>query len=831
MFRITDFVQFDKTGRALCPCCQSEPKHYSKKNLSLVPNGGGAYKCHRGCTPEQIRESLGQHPKPVEQKAVPPQKGEVKFYSKQEVCTMSDALIGFSEGKSWLSRRGISTEQIASHKLGLFITPSGQKAISIPYPVGNRYLLKYALVDWGTGAYQFRQPGISKQLWVAKNGTGDTFLCEGEWDAIALAELLKDTNYRVITGSNGAGTVPEGLPPDGQIFIFYDCDEAGQKGAEIVAKAVGARAKICQVPYIPIDGEKAIPKGYDVRDAIQRGATVANFMDAVSQGGAFEEVITTLLESPARDELVHTPPQSNPKQLQLQSLRQLYAHRLRKNLRGYQVERDGKVIYPDYLYLECLEQDGIVIAKDKAIDLFNFFASANEYDPVAEYLNKCYEQYRNSTVSLLEEASTRYFHTDKPIYDTYLRKTLIGAVKRTFEPGCKFDTALVLFGNQGYGKSTFWRVLAGKWFDDTVNGFDQNEVQKLHHFWIEELGEIDRIQNKNDVSIVKAFLSRQTDAFRPVFERTTSKFPRRFIIVGSTNKQEILLDPTGDRRFWIIPITQPIDNDLARAERDQLWAAAVALYRAGEDCFLPKELEAIREEENQQFRAEDPWHEVIADYVSDKHDLRTGEILTDLLQIPLERQDRRAQMRVADILRCLGWTKRHSRQGKIWEKPPTVVTVVTDARKQDTVSDKGRDYLNDKVVTNYPLGSPIGNLPSDPVTTVTTVTTSHPNKTKRENLETGDQELLTRYHAQEAEQERLRANLQVGDKVLIRNEREFQKRFPKADLTTLPNTFQVTKILAGAEVMIWGDKSSWKVRRDWLTVPNWDVDDDWSGIA
>ncbi len=820
MFRITDFIEFDRAGRALCPSCQSDPaKRYTKKNLSLVPNTDGAYKCHKGCTPEQIRDSLGANPKPIPVAQKPPAvtPKEAKLYSRSEILEMSAVLQGDYRARCWLEGRGIGKEEIVKHELGLLVLPSGDEAIAIPYEIKGGYLVKYALVNWQTGTYQFRQPGISKMLWSAKRGS-PYFLCEGEWDVIALAKLLKDTPYGVITGSNGAGTVPNGLPTEGDIYIFYDLDEAGRKGAEAVAKAVGNCAKICQVPYIPIDGETEIPKGYDVRDAIQRGATVANFLEAVKQGKAFEEVRTTVLDS-ARDEV---PPQTNPKQLQLQVLRRMYAHRLRKNLRGYQVERDGKVICPDYLYLECLEQDGIIISKDKAIDLFNFFASENQYDPVAEYLNRCYEQYGDSTVSLLDNASSRYFHTDKPIYDIYLRKTLIGAVKRTFEPGCKFDTALVLFGNQGYGKSTFWRVLAGNWFDDTVNGFDQNEVQKLHHFWIEELGEIDKIQNKNDVSIVKAFLSRQTDAFRPVFERTTSKFPRKFIIVGSTNKQEILLDPTGDRRFWIIPITQTIDNDLARAERDQLWAAAVALYKAGEDCFLPTELEAVREQENQQFRADDPWQEAIADYCKDKQDLRTGEILTDLLQIPLERQDRRAQMRVADILRSLGWTKKHIRNGKIWEKPPTVVTVVSDARKQDTVSDKGSDYLNNKVVTNYPLGSPIENSACDPVTTVTL---ANSRLEILENLPCADDQndLMTRYAIQQAEQEALRANLQQGDKVLLFNTREFLKRFPRVEVNSLPSVWTVQSLIGDNEVFVKAGRQSFKVRRDWLTVPTWEV--------
>jgi predicted P-loop ATPase len=357
------------------------------------------------------------------------------------------------------------------------------------------------------------------------------------------------------------------------------------------------------------------------------------------------------------------------KQQEIKNLRAIYAKRLRVNVRGSQVELDKIPIKPDYLYLECLEKYGLNVGKELIVDAFLMFANEQEYDPVRDYLDQCYENYGDSTIHLLENASTRYLGTQEPIYNTYLKKTLVAAVKRTHEPGCKFDTAIVFQGGQGLGKSTFWRVLAGDaFFDDNVQGFDRDDQQKLHKFWIEELGEIDKISNKNDVSVIKAFLSRQYDTFRVPFGRSSNSYARKFIIVGSTNKVEFLQDSTGDRRFWVIPLPKPVDLEALRIERDQLWAAAVALYKQGETIYLPKEQDEQRNEINKIFRADDPWEEAIAEFLRFETETKITDILANCLKIDIERHDRRSQTRVAEVLRALGWEKQHTRNGKIWKK-------------------------------------------------------------------------------------------------------------------------------------------------------------------
>jgi predicted P-loop ATPase len=165
---------------------------------------------------------------------------------------------------------------------------------------------------------------------------------------------------------------------------------------------------------------------------------------------------------------------------------------------------------------------------------------------------------------------------------------------------------------------------------------------------------------------VKAFLSQGTDLFRVPYGKATEAFPRRGIIVGSTNRSAgFLQDDTGNRRFWVIPTTrteaEPIDTPTLMAERDAIWSAAVHAYRKGERNYLPPDLATIVSQENEAYQIDSPWLPAVQDWL---HKLVMGEaitterILSQAIAKPTERQTRADQMAVADILRKLGYDSR-----------------------------------------------------------------------------------------------------------------------------------------------------------------------------
>jgi hypothetical protein len=195
---------------------------------------------------------------------------------------------------AWLEGRGITREMVKCYRLGLekrVLTPDQSKpdskeeygAVAIFIPVADRpgrFYVKKRVAPWFTGDQRpeyltnWSQFGLPATIWFTHNppNAQETWLCEGEWDAILLGELARQRGGKVAVAcsTSGAGTVPkpeqlERLP--GQVTIFYDCDEAGQKGAQKLADALQGRGWIASVP-MPEDCQI---QGWDVTNAIQAG--------------------------------------------------------------------------------------------------------------------------------------------------------------------------------------------------------------------------------------------------------------------------------------------------------------------------------------------------------------------------------------------------------------------------------------------------------------------------------------------------------------------------------------------------------------------------------
>ena len=213
------------------------------------------------------------------------------------------------------------------------------------------------------------------------------------------------------------------------------------------------------------------------------------------------------------------------------------------------------------------------------------------FDPVRDMLDKAQGDWDGK--ARLDRMAVDYFNCDDtPLNRAIIRKTMIAAVRRVRNPGCKFDTITVLELPEGWNKSSAWRVLAGddNFSDASILGHGAREVQEqLSEIWIHENAELAGMK-KAEVETVKTFASRQSDNARPAYGHFLKKQKRHSIEVGTTNNEEYLQSQTGNRRFWPLRIRKTIDLNLLERDRLQLWGEAAKYEADGESITLAEKL-------------------------------------------------------------------------------------------------------------------------------------------------------------------------------------------------------------------------------------------------
>lgn len=247
------------------------------------------------------------------------------------------------------------------------------------------------------------------------------------------------------------------------------------------------------------------------------------------------------------------------------------------------------------LYGWVADQYGVQFPENKFTKALAIVTDQRRFNPLRDYIKQLpdWDGIQRVDTLLVDYLGAE----DTPYVRAVTRKTLVGAIQRVLEPGCKFDTVLVLDGKPGIGKSTLLRKLGGRWFSDSLSLADTRDktaAEKLQGVWIMEIGEMQGTR-KADVDVMKGFLSRQVDEYRAAYGRVVERHPRTAIICGTTNSTTgFLRDTTGNRRFW--PVSVSGDSRLSiwgmtEETRSQIWAEAMAYTAEGETSYLDAEME------------------------------------------------------------------------------------------------------------------------------------------------------------------------------------------------------------------------------------------------
>ena len=240
---------------------------------------------------------------------------------------------------------------------------------------------------------------------------------------------------------------------------------------------------------------------------------------------------------------------------------------------------------------------------------------------------------------------------------------LISMVARVFKPGCKVDYMPVFEGPQGIAKSQMCAILAGEWFSDSLPDIRNKDASQHHRGkWLIEISELSAF-SRADTEALKAFITRDTERYRPSYGRLEVIEPRQSVFVGTTNRKTYLKDETGGRRFW--PALLGLINLRALgSNRSQLFAEAVMRFRRG-DLWWPEaafEARVIKPEQERR-RESDPWEAPIAEFLAGK--LNAGNPLRETRMIDIARLalgfdsvsriGTKDQHRIVEVLKALRW--------------------------------------------------------------------------------------------------------------------------------------------------------------------------------
>ena len=328
---------------------------------------------------------------------------------------------------------------------------------------------------------------------------------------------------------------------------------------------------------------------------------------------------------------------------------------------GRTIELEGNDL--DLMTTKLACEHGVFIPEQRIKAAIQYAAGKNKYCPIRRYLDSC------SAHAIphkdWERIGEVFLGNKHHLATLAMQRMMIGAVARAYNPGCSMSWLPILVGAQGVGKSMFSRSLVPeKLFAEVSTPLEtlMKEQYRLHVAWLLELPEIDHFFQSRNIENFKNLITTRCDEVRRPYASLPERLLRRFVMIGTTNRNQFLVDSTGNRRFvpleigtgFLIPWKQLSE------ERDSLWASAVQAYREGQSYeFNSGEIAQIAEY-IQEFGDPDPWMEKINSYVSIKHEVTAADVLTKALDLDPRQQGRRESRRVADVLQTLGWRRKNT---------------------------------------------------------------------------------------------------------------------------------------------------------------------------
>lgn len=267
-------------------------------------------------------------------------------------------------------------------------------------------------------------------------------------------------------------------------------------------------------------------------------------------------------------------------------------------------------------------------------DVRNFLESnfIKNYNPVEEFLFTCYDNWDGKDHI---RALARTVPTNNPHWEDWFYTWFLAMVEQWHNrTGRQYGNSVapLLISKQGYNKSTFCRRLIPpqlQWgyTDNLILSEKRQVLQAMSQCLLINLDEFNQISAKVQQGFLKNLIQLPNVKYKPPYGSHVQEFPRTASFIATSNMDDILTDPSGNRRFIGIELTGPIDVSV-RPNYQQLFAQAEKAIRNGEKTYFDAEQTALIMENNRRYQQIDPVMQCFCESFTPTEDENEGTFMT-----------------------------------------------------------------------------------------------------------------------------------------------------------------------------------------------------------
>ncbi|EIU6821497.1 virulence protein [Vibrio parahaemolyticus] len=300
-----------------------------------------------------------------------------------------------------------------------------------------------------------------------------------------------------------------------------------------------------------------------------------------------------------------------------------------------EVLHNGKVMEYEVLISKLISDCARFDVPKAAIgDHLHVLAKERSYHPIVLYLAES----KWDGVERVKQVMGCIRSKRPEVTELIMRRWLVGCIAALYEPRFSSKLVPVLQSNQSFRKTAFLSRIGEIVQDAFLEGRaldprNKDSVLPVIKSWIVELGELES-STKHSQGLLKAFISKGADTIRLPYARTDLKKPRQTLLIATVNGQDFLKDRTGNTRFGVIELNEPIDmttvNSILGWQYDgtgslrkenpellrQFWLEVKHMYDTGEPWVLSMDEQALVDTVSDKYLDKGRWYNMLHERIS-----------------------------------------------------------------------------------------------------------------------------------------------------------------------------------------------------------------------